>query len=145
MDRIVEIGQCQLPDCGPGFRGVLAAEGLAELGKIDDRSQHCASERGCARRGFLGRLLRSGPVGCRFGCIGGVFQGLANHRLEDIRLPHETEVAGVGGIGGAFGIVAVEVVAGDVVQILHALFLQRLVGRLEGGMVVGVVLVSRSG
>lgn len=60
------------------------------------------------------------------------------HRLEDVGLAHEAEVVGVGGVGGAFGVVAVEMVAGDVTEFGDAFFLELVVGSAEGGVVVVV-------
>lgn len=41
-------------------------------------------------------------------------QGFAQHGFENFGLAKETEVAGVRGVGGAFGVVPVELIAGDV-------------------------------
>lgn len=53
-------------------------------------------------------------------CKRGLLEGGAEHRLEDVGLAHEAEVAGVGGVGRAFGVVAIQAVAFDVAEILYA-------------------------
>ena len=45
---------------------------------------------------------------------------LIEHRFKDVRLSHEAEVASVAGIGRAFRVVTIEMIAADVVEALHA-------------------------
>ena len=63
--------------------------------------------------------------------------------LEDVGLSHEAKVAGMRGVGGPLGVVAVEVIALDVKKLLHAILDELLVGRFQcrvGGIVVLVAV-----
>ena len=56
-------------------------------------------------------------------------------------MAHETEITGVGGIGGTFGVVTIETVARNVGKAGDAIFKQGFVSSLQGGMVVGMKLL----
>lgn len=57
------------------------------------------------------------------------------HRFKDVRLPHESEVAGMGGLRGALRVLAVKVISGDVIKLGDALLLELLISAAESGII----------
>ena len=63
---------------------------------------------------------------------------LPQHGLEPVGLPHHPEVARMRAIGRGFGVVAEQVVTGEIVETFDAVFLERVKARAQRGVVVGV-------
>ena len=67
-------------------------------------------------------------------------QSSPQHRLEGIGLTDKAEIVGMRAVGGAFGVVAEQSFAGEVMDIFHAGGNERIIGTHQSRAAGGVAL-----